>query len=180
MTTVRHLWLDLEDTVITPVLDGWFNTHLINVDKVRFIMNEFKPDSVHLFSFAIWNEQQLLRFEAGTKPMLENSLGVKLASTWTVDEDIIRMCCSVMNMSVETVDFQEMSNFWSKHEAFRLCMRHTFKNTHAHDIDTEVLLLDDFVINENFEWPDLRIKGRIINIDKLESPRDAIPRPDPA
>jgi hypothetical protein len=168
MSTVRrHLFLDLEDTVITPVLEGWFNTHMINVQKVKAQIEAFKPDAVHLFSFAIWNQEQLLRFNMGTRPMLENSLGVKLQGIPTVDDEIIPACCSVMNLSTDRVDFQEMSNFWSKHEAFRLNMRHMFKNTHRHDVDVEVMLLDDAVINEEFFWPDLRVRGIIRNIDTV-------------
>ena len=164
---VKHLFLDLEDTVITPVLDGWFNTHLINVDKIKAFMAEFQPDFVHLFSFAVWNQAELLRFDAGTRPMLEEMLGKKFCTTWTVDDDIIPMCTNVMNLGQGSVTFSDASDFWGKHEAFRLCMRHTFKNTHQHDVDTEVVLLDDAVFNERFHWPDLRISGQVLNIDQL-------------
>ena len=169
---MRHLFLDLEDTVITPVLDGWFNTHMINVAKIRKYIADFKPDSVHLFSFAIWNQEELKRFNLGTRPMLEHSLGIKLAGTPTVDEQILPACCAVMGMSHHAVDFQEMSNFWSKHEAFRLYMRHLYKNTHTHNVDTVVALLDDAVINEKFEWPGLRLKGELVNIDELPEAQD--------
>lgn len=164
---VRHLFLDLEDTVITPVLQGWFNTQCINVPKIRRIIAEFKPHYVHLFSFAIWNENELHRFRLGTKEMLERVFSVTLGLEWTVDDDIIPMCCAVTGLAPSTVDFQEMSNFWGKQQAFRLCMRHHFRNTHRHDLDVEVMLLDDAVFDETFHWPDLRISGRIINIDKV-------------
>ncbi len=181
MSTVRHLFLDLEDTVITPVMDGWFNTHLINKQKVKGIMSEFKPHFVHLFSFAVWNQAEKLRFDLGTRPMLEESLGIKLCTAWTVDDDIIPMCCKVMNLGNGSVDFQEMSNFWSKHEAFRLSMRHTFRDTHRHpDLDVEVMLLDDAVINETFAWPDLKIKGHILNIDNLPEPWNVLNRTNPS
>lgn len=78
--------------------------------------------------------------------MLEKSLGIVLGNIPTVDDDIIPACCSVMGLSKDTVDFCEMSNFWGKHEAFRLNTRHMFK----HDVDTEVVLLDDAVFNEHF------------------------------
>lgn len=168
--TIRHLWLDLEDTVITPVVDGWFNTHMINVQKVKAFIAEFKPDQVHIFSFAVWNQQELMRFNMGTRPMLEQSLDIKLCVIPTVDDDIIPAACKVMRISPEVVDFQEMSNFWGKHEAFRLNMRDRFKNTKAHDVDVEVVLLDDAVINEEFFWPDLGVHGRIINIDTMPDP----------
>lgn len=168
MTAVRHLFLDLEDTVITPVLNGWFNTHMINVPKVKAFIAEFKPTAVHLFSFAIWNEAERERFNLGTREMLENCLGIKLSLVPTVDDDIIPICCKVLNLSPATVQFDEMSCFWGKQGTFRLCMQNMFANTHQHAVDTEVVLLDDAVFNETFIWPDKRVTGRIINIDQLE------------
>jgi hypothetical protein len=168
----KHLFLDLEDTVITPVMDGWFNTHMINVAKVRKFIAEFKPDAVHLFSFAIWNQEELKRFNLGTRPMLENSLGIKLSGVPTVDDEIIPVCCRVKGIDPGRVNFSDMSDFWGKHDAFRLNMMHMFKNTHEHDTDVEVVLLDDAVMNETFEWPDLRVKGRILNIDTMPEAQD--------
>jgi hypothetical protein len=173
----RHLFLDLEDTVITPVVNGWWNTELINVQRVRAIIEHFKPMSVHLFSFAIWNEAQREQFRLGTKPLIEKALNIKFASEWTVDDNIIPMCCSIMAISPRTVDFQEMSNFWSKHEAFRLSMRWLFRNAWKDwKQENEVLLLDDAVINEEFHWPDLHVRGTIANIDNLPEPLNALDR----
>jgi len=162
----RHLFIDLEDTIITPVMDGWFNTHLVNVQKIKDIIAQFKPDHVHVFSFAIWNEAELTRFNLGTRPMIEAALKIKFGAVPTVDGDIIPACCKVMGMSTDVVDFQEMSNFWGKHEAFRLNMRNQFKNNKN---DVQVMLLDDAVFNEEFTWPDLKVKGSIVNIDGVQS-----------
>lgn len=163
----RHLFLDLEDTVITPVLEGWFNVQLINVDKIRRIIAEWQPDFVHIFSFAIWNRRELELFNMDVRPRLESALGVKISSAPTVDDEILPACCRVMGISQDRVDFSEMSAFWSKHEAFRLNMRHVFKTTAQHDIFTEVMFLDDMVFNETFDWPDLQIRGSIFNINQL-------------
>jgi hypothetical protein len=84
----------------------------------------------------------------------------------TVDFHILPACTNIMGMGCDTVDFMEMSNFWGKHEAFRLFIRHTFKKVPIEQ-QTYVTLLDDAVMNEQFEWPDLRIIGRIINIDSI-------------
>lgn len=176
---MKHLFLDLEDTVITPILNGWWNTELINVSKIRSILAEFKPDSVHLFSFAIWNQTQLEQFRSsGTKSMIEEALGARFDSTWTVDENIIPMCCSITGLSPTTVDFQEMSNFWGKHEAFRLSMRWLFRNSwKTWQQKNEVLLLDDAVMNEDFHWPDLHVRGTIANIDNLPERFHAVAHP---
>ena len=165
----REIWLDLEDTVITPVVEGWFKTELINIDKVRRVIRDFKPDAVHLFSFAIWDEQQREGFRQGTRDMLEKALGLKLQLILTVDTDIIPICCRQMGIEPSTVDFQEMSNFWSKQGAFRLCMRHHATNHRRHhpNLPLHVLLLDDVVYNEYTVWPDLQTTVEQWNIDQL-------------
>jgi hypothetical protein len=181
MITHRHLFLDLEDTIITPVTDGWFNTHCINVEKVKAIIADWKPTQVHLFSFALWDTSQLVRFNMGTREHLEKALGIKFDTAWTVDDNIIPMCCQVMGLGQGSVTFQDMGEFWSKHQAFRLCMMHKFKgawSTWQHEND--VLLLDDMVINETFHWPDLHVRGTVANIDNLPEPWNALNRPDPS
>jgi len=166
-TVQKHLFLDLEDTVIAPVMEGWFNTHLINTVKVKRFIAEFKPDAVHLFSFAIWDETQKAGFKLGTQSILEQELGIKLNLIPMVDVEIKQACCSVRGLFPDRVDFNDMSDFWGKHEAFRLFVRHLFRNAKNGEHVIDVALLDDAVINESFEWPDLQITGRILNIDTL-------------
>lgn len=170
MKTHRHLFLDLEDTVITPVLNGWGNVDVINVEKIKSVIQSFNPDKIHLFSFAIWNAAQLNLFrKRGACEMVERALDIKFSTTWTVNDDILPACLKLKNINTNTVDFSEMCAFWGKHEAFRLNMRHHFGNVYKNShIRTEVMLLDDSVWGEKWEWPDLQITGRIINIDKLE------------
>lgn len=162
----RHAFFDLEDTVINPVLNGWFNTQLINSRKVRTFMQEFKPDFVHVFSFAIWDQHQLFGFNNGTRERLERMIGAPFQWVPTVDEDIIPVCARILGMSPDVVTFQDASDFWGKHESFRLCMRHRFRDGST---PVELAFLDDAVYNENFEWPDLQVKGRILNIDQMYS-----------
>jgi hypothetical protein len=165
---MKHLFLDLEDTVITPVMNGWFNTLLINVDKIKAVQAHFKPDFVNIFSFAIWDEQQLHGFNYGTRPMIEKVLGIQLNLVPTVDDHIIKWCCAEMSISPDVVDFSEMSAFWGKQEAFRLSCRHLFKNLwKTQGQETQVMLLDDVVHDEKFEWPDIHVSGQIFNIDQL-------------
>lgn len=162
----RHLFLDLEDTIITPVMDGWFNTHLINVQKIKQVIEDFDPIEIHIFSFAIWNQAELRGFNMGIRPMIEQALGRTLSAVPTVDDDIIPVCCKVKGISPDRVDFSDCSDFWGKHEAFRLNMRNLFRtNWKNWEIETEVVFLDDAVWDESFSWPDMRIRGQIINID---------------
>lgn len=166
---MNHLLLDLEDTVITPVLNGWFNTHLINVPKIRRVLEEFRPDQVSVFSFAVWNEAELKRFNMGTRPMIESAFGFKFELVPTVDDDIIPACCSEMNIHRDRVDFQDASNFWSKQGAFRHWARVHIKALRRHEpnLPIHMLLLDDAVYNEQVIWKDLNAIVEQQNIDQL-------------
>lgn len=163
----RHLFLDIEDTCLTPVTEGWWKTELINIEKIKAVMVKFQPHFLHIFSFAIWDVNQREQFNMAVRPLLEKALGMNFSLVPTVDEDILPICCKVMGLNKSTVNFEEMVNFWSKHEAFRLCMRNMFAKTKEHGIVGEVMLLDDVVFNETFIWPDLQVKGCILNIDEL-------------
>jgi hypothetical protein len=149
------------------VVDGWWKTELINVDKIKAVMAKFQPDFLHIFSFAIWDPAQREQFNIAVRPLIEKTLRMPISLVPTVSEDIIPVCCKVMGLAPSTVDFNEMVAFWGKHEAFRLCMRNMFAKTKEHGIVGEVMLLDDVVFNETFMWPDLQVKGCILNIDQL-------------
>jgi hypothetical protein len=169
MITRKHLFLDLEDTVIAPVLNGWWNTELMNVEKIKRVIEEFQPDVVNIFSFAIHNDRERDEFvQSGTKAMVEKALGCTISAVPTVENEIIDKCCNAKWLSHKTVDFMDIRDFWGKHDAFRLSCQELFKNNWLMWMqETEVMLLDDDVMNENFEWPDLHVKGRIINIDTI-------------
>jgi hypothetical protein len=103
--------------------------------------------------------------------MIEKCLGIELHACPTTD-DIIHVASRVMGLSIP-VDFIEARDFWGKQEAFRLNMRHMFKTSSTNgSIGTEVLFLDDDVFNEEFNWPNMKIKGLIANIDNLPAPFD--------
>lgn len=145
-------------------MNGWPNTLLINVEKVKQFLAELQPDYVHIFSFAVWNAAEKLRFEMWTQPMLEQVFNFKLSWVPTVDDDIIPLCCKEMGLNPASVTFSGASDFWGKQGAFRLAMRQRWKNNST---PVEVVLLDDAVFTEHFHWPDLKVTGRIINIDEL-------------
>lgn len=163
---MKHLFLDLEDTVITPVFNGWGSTELINQELVKDTVSEFKPDFVNIFSFALHNLKELSGFNANERVWLEKSLGVTFRLVPVMDKDIIPTCCKAMDLlHPSTVSFEDACAFWSKHQAFRLFCKQHFGNMHkTWNEDTEVLLLDDIVMNETWEWPDLRIKGKIVKV----------------
>lgn len=75
---MRTAYLDLEDTVIEPALDGFANANLINIAKVRAMLDVFNPQELHIFSFAIYNDFDIRSFDEHLKPRLENALGRKI------------------------------------------------------------------------------------------------------
>lgn len=166
MTVIRELFLDLEDTVITPVVNGWHNCEFINRARIGEFIEEFRPDRVSLFSFALHNQRELELFVRGLRPDLEQWLGHSLSLTPTVDDDIIPACCREMGLSPATVDFTEALAFWNKQQGFKLWLRDTVKRRwQDSNTETQVLLLDDVVYNEDFRWPDIYVQGSIRNID---------------
>ena len=85
---MKHLFLDLEDTVITPVVNGWDNTELINKELIKQIVDAFKPDFVHIFSFALHNKHEVEEFKLWVRPALESLLEVPICVTPDMDDMI--------------------------------------------------------------------------------------------
>jgi hypothetical protein len=156
--TARHLFLDLEDTVITPVF-SWSNTDIVNRDQIQRVFNSFRPTAVSIFSFAIHNDHELTGFDRHCRPMLENFLG-PITMVPRVDNDIIPAACGVMGIHPKNVDFSDASDFWSKQQSFRLWLRsqaETFRGS-------RIVFLDDVVWDEDFVWPDFDIEVSVRNI----------------
>lgn len=170
MSEQRHLFLDLEDTCIAPVLQGWHRTELVKTEKVRRFIELWKPTHTHLFSFAIHNVHELAGFNQGTRPMLEKALGVRIQMTPTVDDDITPACCKLQGLSPQLTTFTEVVEFWGKQTAFRMFIRQMhprlFKRE-SFEEELSVALLDDAVFDEVFIWPNENIRGVVRNVDLL-------------
>jgi hypothetical protein len=165
----RHLFLDLEDTVIEPIPDAqaWSRTRIINEEKIRRFIEEFQPAGVHIFSFAIWNEHERKNFNRWLRLPLEIALKRELRLVLRVDEDIIPNAVSVRCPGMMGVSFSEMSNYWGKEETFRYNIRELAR-TIWKGIPIDAVLIDDCVVTEEWELPALQLKGRTINIEELE------------
>jgi hypothetical protein len=165
----KHLFLDLEDTLIEPVPDGWPNARVIpaKIEYVRRVIAKYNPDFVHIFSFAIWDAAQRDRFNMWVRDLLESRLAVKFSAVPTT-EDMIAVIKRVLKLSV--FDFDDMVSLMGKHDAFRANMRGMFSQFPRERPLVEVMLIDDIVQNETFEWPDLNLVGTILNIDNPMEP----------
>lgn len=169
---MKYLFLDLEDTLITPVFDGWGNCELINIEKIKNIIEKENPDTINVFSFAIHTKEDKKEFEEICKPMIEKVYGIKISHYPTVSEiiDVCSLVSSKNNKMKKSVSFQELRRFWGKSGAFKIYVKGKFKSrfgptTHPQ----EFILLDDDVENESFSYDDHLIAGKLINIDKINS-----------
>lgn len=163
-TPPRHLFLDLEDTIITPVMEGWANTELINVELIKGFIDQWQPTNLHIFSFAIHSTWDLARFKDDVQPRIEVALGRPLEIVPLTQDNIFRQCCKVKKIAFERVSFSDVSDFWGKHDSFKLYVRALFAQAHK---PVEVALLDDAVEDEDFCFPSLGISGVIRNIEKM-------------
>jgi hypothetical protein len=158
------LFLDLEDTVIEPVPNGWANTHMINTDKIeKFIVDKNITD-LRIFSFAVWDQKQKSQFEFWVQKAIERRFGMSFSQVPTIDDDILPACCKQKGLVVELTEFSDMVEFWGKDLSFILCMKEWFKNNKEKH---EVFLLDDSVNDMSFDLKQENIVGHIINIDLL-------------
>ena len=126
-----HFW-DLEETVI----DSWQSGLLTNVSIVSDFVAKHKIKEVTIFSFAIWNEKDLIRFDKEFKKMLEDTFEVKIVNVLTT-EQIRQTVCQAMCAQFDIHDFLSL---WGKKRAFVEFCEAVHPNTHT-------VLLDDCVPN---------------------------------
>lgn len=164
---MRHLFLDLEDTVIEPVTYGWESPNLINVNKVRAFIAQVKPSAVHIFSFAVATSEDVAQFEKHVKPGLEAALGVSITHCPTLFGHIIPACCAIKHLAKDKVSLEDVCDFWGKQETFKLYVQNVFNGM---KVPVEVVLLDDAVVNEDFRFPNLGVSGWVRNVEFIEPP----------
>lgn len=162
---MRMLFLDLEDTVITPAMEGWHLCELINIDKINAFIKKHQIEIVNIFSFAIHNQREKELFIKHNRSMIENALGMKLFEIPTMDDNIIPACCREKGIHQSTLDFADVVSFWSKDLSFILFLKDKFKNNkHQH----EIFFLDDAIVDMNFSFPNQNFNAQCFNIDELK------------
>lgn len=166
---LKHLFLDLENTVISPVVSShvssWADTELINTLQVKAFLDSYRPDYLHVFSFAIWNQDDLAGFNWSVRPRLEKAFGMQFSTVPLLDTDIRDACCNRKWLKSEDVGRKQVIDYWGKQDAFRLYAQQKYGQPQG--ILQEVVLLDDQVTSEEFFMPSLRLKGRLIDIAEI-------------
>ncbi len=154
----NHLFLDLEDTIITPVCDGWSNAEILhdNIKLYRDLIE--KADQVNIYSFAIHDEKELKGYRTHLHYRLEEALGRRIGIIPTVDQHIIPAVSRQLKLS-QNLSFSELLDIGSKQFAFPHYVKDVFKGLPVH-----VILLDDMVENCSFAFPNLNLTGQMIHV----------------
>jgi hypothetical protein len=75
-----NVFLDLEETVI----DSWHSGMLLNSAQVREWLHTRGVRQVHIFSFAVWHEDDRAHFDRNFRGMLTRALDVNIVACATV------------------------------------------------------------------------------------------------
>lgn len=161
----RHVFLDLEDTIITPVLGGWSSVELLNRDAVRDWLDVIKPTTVNLFSFAITDQGDLDYFDDICREWLERNLQVKFTLTPTMD-DITGWLKKAKHLSI--LSMADIVEFWGKGDAFNLCapVLADMLGLNVRSDPQELILLDDSVTDCAHMLPG-GLSTRVLNLETL-------------
>lgn len=158
-------FIDLEDTVITPVMQGWIAAEPLGlIRKVSAVLRQWEPDEVRVFSFAVRDRSDVEGFNLHVRPWLEQALGFKLSQVPTTDGEIIPEVARLLNLHKSKVDFSDVVDFLGKGGSFRLFAR---SEAAKEGVPLDVLLIDDAVEDERFEFERLGLSGRLVNADRL-------------
>lgn len=159
---MKELWLDLEDTVITPVEEGWSSSWLLPYCQVLAEHLAAHPiDKLHVFSFAIHTQEDVAQFDQWIRPHLEKVLGMPISCVPTVQDDIIPACRAVTGINGE-LPLSDVVSFWGKAGAFKLWIKWLCQ-TGRNEAD-KVVLIDDAVWTELCHWPDWNLQVDVIRI----------------
>ena len=160
----KTLFLDLEDTIITPVVNGWFSADLMNVGKIKSFIEREGIEDFMIFSFAIWNDKDLEDFNRICRPMIEKSLGVNFGFIPTLEKDILDSCCKQKGISSSEISTMEVRDFWGKDLSFVLCAKDWFSKNESHHT---VILLDDMVQTMSVTFKKENLTVQLFNIEDV-------------
>ncbi len=155
-----HLFLDLEDTLIQPVTEGWRGISFLeaNIAKVMPLVRSAK--AVSLFSFALW-KHDFENFQTHARPLIEAKLERTLFMIPTV-EMIMSFVCDKLGISEQNTDFSDICDFLGKGGAFEHFVTRL-------EIDN-ACLIDDAVMDKSMVvWKnDKPLKIMICNIGECD------------
>lgn len=148
---MKRVFLDLEGTII----DMWDNPILINVDKIRNFLVKCEVSEIEIFSFAIWDKDDVNAF-GDIKESLEKNLCVNIKTTHPLD-DVSKIVNKFNRFQLKTI---ETASLWGKARSFEDFIDATHENSHC-------ILIDDIVPLKRIENKDTGNIIELINVDSL-------------
>lgn len=143
---IKMWFFDLEQTLI----DSWENPVIINLEKVGEIMSrpDFDP-KVTIFSWAIWNDEDLVTAERVIYPMLEEVFGITIIDTITKEQ-----LFKIVKEKWFWLDEEDFGDMFDKERAFiEFCRLTKLKGSQ--------FLVDDMVL-------DMKIVQENLNIELIK------------
>ena len=150
---------DLEETLF----DEWGSFLPVNQKSVPLWVSKLPPEAVFgLFSYAVYNQEDLTHFVEEEQEWLENMFEFKFEKDllWTL-EDLMNMVKQVHPK--QNFDTKMFFEFYNKELAAHTVTKlEMFRDTH-------VYLVDDTVSNSEIYNPDLNMKLTFVDVTKLPS-----------
>jgi len=152
----RILFLDLEETVIDS-FDEF--KKFINIREVKSFIKINDFDEVRLYSFAIWNDDDVAKTKNFFVPRLNKLLDIQICS------DILRLSdirSVVENGERMRFEFDHEFNLMFKKDlSFMKFVQHSMK-------DVDVVLLDDTVQNMTIVNKDTNVQIDMVNVEAIK------------
>ena len=152
---MNKLFLDLEETVV----DSWQSQRLVNIGAVKSFLQNNSFDEVDVFSFAVWNNDDVAVFNRDLKPVLNRALNVNLKDCPSVP-DVMKADTKLTGVQWHN-DVTEFIQVRGKFTAFlNWC-----KLNHPND---NCVLLDDMVPNVTVVDRDTGTVIQFVNVNKIK------------
>jgi len=160
----KHLFVDLEETLI----DNWFDANLASRNRVLDLMFQHgfigadlqssPPVDATVWSFAIWGQEDVDNFNKRLRKWLGEVFNLNFVRIVTTEE--------MRNAIVELkgfnlgLDVSEMVQIWSKDRTLE-----DWVKLHIKDFrNSEIVLLDDMVMNRTVHFEDDNVKIRFVRV----------------
>lgn len=157
----RHLWLDIEDTMATSAWRGFDLSVPINTELIKSAIALWKPDHIHIWSFALWNHSEKVKFERDLRPALQEKLEIDFEYIPCVDEDIIPLVARNLGLNPANLSFQDLVDFSGKSRSLQDALKVWYK---GNKVLSEHILLDDCVSNEVIDMWDSMVNLTTANV----------------
>lgn len=157
----KHLFIDLEETLI----DNWQRANLWKRNKVwEFLGDHFchtqndPPLDATVWSFAVWDAKDIVDFNKRMKRWLEDVFNlnfVRVVTTEQMRDAIVEL--KGFNMGL---DVSEMVQLWGKDRSLEDWVKLHMKDF----VNSEIVLLDDMVINRTVHFEDDNVRIRFVKV----------------